>query len=521
MANKTEYVQLETGDDVASVRDRLSFLRGQRVLLIWPEEGTILTRKLDLVLIQREAMRRAVRLAIVSHDPQVIQHATELDISTYETIGASERGRWRRGRAKVFTNRFQKPKDEPIPDDLKEIASRIYNEETAAERRWRRIRLVLALVLFVVALGAIGYVVLPTATITLTPAQNRIEAVSDIIVDPQIQNIDVENHIVPAIKMSLQIEDNGTIETSGSEDLGAAPATGSVVFINQTSQPVNIPAGTIVATSTGTPMQFQTTQDVLLDGQVGLQIEVPIEALQTSVGEAGNVASGTINTVIGPLANSITVRNLGATIGGASQSQKIITQADRDTLLLTVRQQLQNRAYLEMQSQLTKTQCIILPTIRIAEERNDWMTFSGDPGDAADTLTLSMRAVVEALAVDEQLGQQVVYSQLAKQIQEGQFIQPESVSYELGCDSVTNFDPTGRVTFSMSGSGLVSRQVDANQIRDRLVGMPANDAMAYLVSELPLQQGITPTITISPDWFDRIPILPMRIDVRLQDAPAQ
>src|SRR6185295_16664358 len=148
MANKAEFIQLESGDDAGSVRDRLSFIRGQRVLLIWPEEGVILVRKLDLVLIQREAMRRAIRLALVTHDTQVIRHAKELNISTFETIGASERSRWQRGRSKVFTNRFQRPKDEPIPDDLKEIASRIYAEESKIERRMRRIRLAVALVLF-------------------------------------------------------------------------------------------------------------------------------------------------------------------------------------------------------------------------------------------------------------------------------------------------------------------------------------------------------------------------------------
>src|SRR5689334_18562617 len=156
MANKSDYIQLENADDVASIRDRLSFLRGQRVLLIWPEEGTILTRKLDLVLIQREAMRRAIRLALVTHDSEVIRHAHELNISTFETIGAAERGRWRRGRGKVFTNRFQRPKEEPIPDDLKEIASRIYSEETAAERRWRRIRRVVGAIIFVAFAAALG-----------------------------------------------------------------------------------------------------------------------------------------------------------------------------------------------------------------------------------------------------------------------------------------------------------------------------------------------------------------------------
>ena len=113
--NDRELVQIEADEDATSVRDRLSFIRGRHVLLVWPEEGTALIRKLDLVLIQREAMRRAIRLALVTHDPQVIKHSKELNISTFETIGASERGRWKRGRSKVFTNRFQRPKNDPEP----------------------------------------------------------------------------------------------------------------------------------------------------------------------------------------------------------------------------------------------------------------------------------------------------------------------------------------------------------------------------------------------------------------------
>lgn len=521
MANKPDFVQLEKGDDANSVRDRLSFLRGKRVLLIWPEEGTMLTRKLDLVLIQREAMRRAIRLALVTHDPVVIKHANELDISTYETIGASERGRWRRGRAKVFTNRNQRPKDEPIPDDLKEIASRIYAEETAQAKRWGRIRLAVALGVFILAAIGIAYVLLPSAIVTLAPAQSQVESTADITVNPQIQSVDVENRIVPAIQLNVQIEDSGTIETTGAQALQDAPASGSVVFINQTNNSVTITAGTTVTTSAGIPIQFRTTQEAVLSGGVGLQIEVPVEALQTSAGEVGNVEIGLINTIIGPLASSVTVRNLTPTSGGESRSQRIVTQNDRDTLLATVRQQIQNRAYLEMQSQLNADQCIILETVHLAEERSDLMTFSAELGDVTDTLSLTMRAVVEATAVDQRYGQQIVLAEMSKQIAVGQFIKPESVTYDLGCESVSGSDSaTGIATFSMSGSAMVSAAIDPEQVRERLAGRSMNDAVAYLVSELPLQQGIVPQIAVSPDWFGNMPLLSWRITVQLQDAPA-
>src|SRR5215218_7219148 len=105
MSKRPEYIQLAANEDVNSIRDRLAFIRGTRILLIWPEQGTALTRKLDLVLVQREAKRRAIQLALVTHDEQVIQNATDLGISTFETIGSSERVRWKRGRTRLFTSR--------------------------------------------------------------------------------------------------------------------------------------------------------------------------------------------------------------------------------------------------------------------------------------------------------------------------------------------------------------------------------------------------------------------------------
>lgn len=521
MTTKPEYVQLEPGDDVVSVRDRLSFLRGKRVLLIWPEEGTVLTRKLDLVLIQREAMRRAIRLALVTHDTTVIRHANELNISTFETIGASERGRWRRGRSKVFANRAQRPKDEPIPDDLKEIASRIYAEESAAERRWRRIRFVIGVLLFAAVTLGIGYVFVPAATVMLTPAQRRIEATASIRVDPLANGVDVENAIIPALRLSIQIEDSGTIETTGVQALSNAPAGGSVIFINQTEQPVTIPAGTTVSTSAGEPISFRTTQEANLPGGIGLQVEVPIEALPDSAGAVGNVDSGQINTVIGPLAAQVTVRNITPTAGGASRSQRVVTQTDRDLLLAIVKQQLQTRAYLDLQARLSDSQCIILETMRIAEERSDWTTFSANVGEVSDTLSLTMRVVVEATAIEEQFGQQIVYAQMSRQVQAQEAIQPESVTYDLGCEAVSSSDSsTGQAIFTMGGSGLVTSIIDIETVRQRLAGLSLNDAIAYLISELPLQQGTPPNIQIEPEWFSGLPLLPFRISIMLTTGSA-
>src|SRR5215475_11350790 len=116
---KLQIIQLEPYDDVISVRDRLAFVKTERVLLVWPRSGSILKRKLDLVLIQRESQRRGARLALVTNDLDVIEYATELNISTFDSVNASYKAKWRRPRNKVFIDRSDRPEDAPDAYELR------------------------------------------------------------------------------------------------------------------------------------------------------------------------------------------------------------------------------------------------------------------------------------------------------------------------------------------------------------------------------------------------------------------
>ncbi len=515
MPDKPEFLQLEPGEDVASVRDRLTFLRGRRVLLIWPEKGTALNRKLDLVLVQREAMRLAIRLALITYDAEVVRYAHELNISTFETVGDSERGKWKRGRSRVFTDRSQRPQDAPVPDELMPVASRVrVNIQTS---RLRLIGRVIVLLLLVGLTAAVGYLLLPSAVITITPAQQRLDtdATIDAEVDPTLGHLDVEKGIIPAIIARTQIEDQATLPTSGHRSLTDSRATGTVVFINKTNSAITIPTGTQVSTSASTPILFRTTQDAKVSAGQGLQIEVPIEAVDQSAGEIGNVQAGMINTVVGQaISDQLEVRNVAPTLGGISRTVNVVSQDDHDRLLATLRQQLQDHAYTEMLPRLEHTQFIIPETIHIAEERTDWMTFDHSVGDSADTLSLTMRAVVEATVVDESLAQQIAFARLAGQIPRGHVLRPETVVYQRG--AVTHVATDGSVVFSLTCSGQVVSQVNLGQLQQNLAGKTPDDAIRYLISEVDLAEGTQPQIALSPGWLTHLPLLPLRITIRTQ-----
>ncbi|MCU0496275.1 MAG: baseplate J/gp47 family protein [Anaerolineae bacterium] len=510
MPNEIEFVQIEANEDAVSVRDRLSFLRGKSVLLIWPEEGTALTRKLDLVLIQREAMRRAIRLALVTHDPIVIQHAKELDISTFETIGASQKGRWKRGRGKVFTTRFQKPKDDPDPEALMEVASRVRGAPSfQIGGVWRLLIAGLVIGLLV----GVAYLVVPSAVVILDLAEETVIVETLITASPQAINTDVGNAIIPARVRMIEIEEVGTLPTSGTQSAPPIPATGVITFINLTDQTIEIPAGTVVSTSAGNPIRFITTLDISLAGDPTQPAAVPIEALTEFAGDIGNVDVGLIDRVEAEWRDSVTVINLTPTTGGANRDFNTVTSDDREILLLTVRQQLQSRALSEIL--LGESEIMILESVRISEERPDWTNFSHEEGALTDTLTLRMRAIVQVVVVDQQRGEEIVFAQMGQRVPRGRSIVPGTIEYTTG--GVTTVDLDDQVTFTMTGTAQVSGQINAPVIQERIAGLSREEALEYLLGTVDLAAGAIPTIEISPQWSDRLPYLPIRITIRVTE----
>jgi hypothetical protein len=503
-----ELIQIEANEDPNSVKDRLSFYRGQRVLLIWPEEGTALTRKLDLVLVQREAMRRQIRLAFVTHDPEVIKHAAELNISTFQTIGASERKRWARGRTRVFTGRQRRPSDAPTPEDLEADGSRSRGRRRAPSFGSLVFRLVL-IGAFLGAAFAVFYFLVPTATVTITPATSTVQSSVQITVnaDPAFTDVDIENAVLPASTIRVEIEERTTINTTGTQNLGDVRAVGEVIFINETTDEVEIPDGTTISTSAGTPILFRTTEPASLPGGVGSEVTVNVEAMQSAAGSIGNVEANLINTIVGPLEEQADVLNLQPTRDGQSRQEAAVTANDRDRAEGQVNFLLQQRAYDEMLDlpEIGEDEFVILETLRIVEDLST--TFDAAPGDLAESLSVTKRAVVEAVVVDTTLGQQIVFARMAEQIPRGREFDLDSITYNRGEVSFAG----ELILFTMSGQGTIIAQINQRSIRNALTNRTIDEALTYLSENVDIQG--TPAVVLSPDVFGRLPLWAERITV--------
>lgn len=517
MAGPVEIIQLESHDDVTSVRDRLAFVGSNRVLLVWPPEGRVLSRKLDLVLLQREARRRAARLALVTQDPEVINNARELNISAFPSIEESRQQRWRRGRSKVFVDRSDRPESEPDPADLRDSASRLRTQSTPSQITLRYLFGAVVLLALACALLGAAAVVLPAATVTLTPAREHLDITIRVVADPAATDADIENGVIPATLLRVEIEESAQVETTGSLQEEPTPAGGTVVFTNQTGEAVTIPAGTTVSTSAGAIVRFRTLEAVNIAGQEGAIAVVAVEALPEFAGPGGNVPAYAIDHIDGPLGQILAVQNLDPLSGGSVPVDRVVSQADHDRLLAAVRQAIQQRALGDLTPLLGEGQRIIPESIRIVEERPEWTLFSAPVGERADAVSLTMRATVQAVVIDERMANQVALAGLAVRIPPGQVLTPNTMTFSRG--RVEAISETGGVTFLANVTSDVISAVDVAGLQQALAGRSHDAALDYLYQHVELAPGIPPRIVIWPEFFGQMPPLPGRIKIVVREIP--
>ncbi|HSG18279.1 MAG TPA: hypothetical protein VLE70_18425, partial [Anaerolineae bacterium] len=89
---------------------------------------------------------------------------------------------------------------------------------------------------------------------------------------------------------------------------------------------------------------------------------------------------------------------------------------------------------------------------------------------------------------------------------------PESLDFRSG--RVQGVDNQGRVIFEMMGAGQMAAELDLSQLLLHIAGQKSSVASTYLFERLPLQEY--PKVEVWPEWFGRVPYLPVRIQTQVE-----
>ncbi|MBI3243428.1 MAG: hypothetical protein HYZ49_14155 [Chloroflexi bacterium] len=503
---KEQILYLDPHDDYHSARDKIGWAQTDRILLVWPSRQRVrrLNRQLDLLLLQRHAAKLGAKLAFVTADLVVCDHADALGIAVFDSVNDSHLHPWRLRRA---ARPVRPPKPKAEPEDERPLFA-------WPKPKWlqsRAVRWLAGGIVFVIAISTITILLalaLPTAHITLIPQQQTLNAGMTITADPAQAEVDAAARVIPAKTVTVVLTGSNEVSTTGSVDEATAKAGGTVTFTNLTNQAVRIPAGTAVRTTGGNPVQFVIQKDVTLEARRGAVGEAPI--LSSEPGPAGNVEAGLINSVEGPLSVQAAVVNAAPTTGGDVKQVAAVTDDDRARAKEELLAQLRQQGYAELLARLKEGQFAPVLTVNIVRVLDE--TYDRFVGEKADRLQLEMRAEVGVTIVDEAQAFAVGQAQIESQLGDNLALIPNTLTVARSDTIIVN--EAGRIQFDITASAKAGASINPDEVRESARWQAADQIANVLYNSLPVAQK--PGVIIWPNWFQRMPWLAWRIEVEIK-----
>jgi hypothetical protein len=489
---KTQIITLESHDDLISVRDRLSWAKTPRILLVWPKYEKVTLRQVDLKVLQRHASTLGAQLGLVTRRRRVREDAESLGIPVFESTGQAQRLSWPKPRRRRF------PRHTPVKD-LREKR----NQLPVAEEAWRAHPAVRvgAFVLGVLAVLVLVALFIPRASVQLTPISKTQSVALPVTASPSVDAVFITGS-VPLREKRVIVESAQSVIVTGEGVVPQSKAKGSVEFRNLTQQEVTVPAGTVVQSET---VRFVTTEDGVVDAGVGKKLVLAIEAMDGGLG--GNVDAETINAIEGRLGLSLAVTNPEAITGGRELPSVQASDADRARVKELVMKMMEDEAREKLKSEVGAGDMSFERTMKVSQILSE--EYDLPPGAAGTKLTLSMRAEYSVQYADASDLSELATLAMNASLPSG--FSPANSTLTTKPITIPQVANDGSVRWTMRVERRIVQQVDAGQVTSLIQGRGVRSAQSLLDKSLPLANA--PVITLSPSWWQWIPIVPFRITV--------
>jgi hypothetical protein len=497
---KVQIIYLDTSDDQVSARDKLSWIQAQRALLVWPRRGSVLTSRLDLMLIARAASHRGTTLGLVTHDPVVRDHASDLGIPLFDSIDDLPEERWHVARK----GKTRRPSVHEKPSDLADLQRAAQDLDAGHSRvswlgRW------LLFVLAIAAVAAMLVFIAPSADIVLTPKTERQSLDLSLVLDSEGAAAMSEGRL-PARRIETTLSAELRTPTTGVALAPSGLAKGTVVFTNLTGDGIDIPAGTGVRSGNeASSVRFETLEPVTLGAEEGAQASVEVQAVVP--GPSGNLPSGALDAVEGPIGLVVSATNPERMSGGHSGPQAGVSARDVQDLELEVRRMLLSQAEHTLGDELRNDEVLAPASIAISQVLES--EFDHEVGDPAESLQLRLRAVVSGLAYSRSDLVELAGESLDASLSP----QTEAVPGSLGYEEIASKDGVGSspAAIHIRAWREVYPHLDTALAKKLVRGMDEPAAIAILARQFEL--GALPRIRLHPAWWPRMPFLEVRIAV--------
>jgi len=493
---KTQIITLESHDDLISVRDRLSWAKTPRILLIWPKYERVTLRQVDLKVLQRHALSLGAQLGLVTRARRVREDAEALGIPVFASTGQAQRLAWPKPRRRRW------PRHAP----RKDLPDRRREQVQAGEAAWRaypsmRVGSFAVGVLSVLVLVALF---IPRAQVTLQPESKVQSVVLPVSASPAVESVFITGSI-PARELRTVVEGDQTITVTGEGIIPQSKAKGVALFRNLTQQAVTVPAGTVVRSADADRIRFVTTRDRIVEAGVGETLELPIEAIEG--GLAGNLEAEAVNAIEGRLGLLLSVTNPEPLKGGRELASVQASEADRERAKNLLMKKLESDARERLADEIGSGDMLFEDTFAVSQILSE--DYDPPAGAVGTTLTLTMQVEYSVLYASASDLTELASLALNASLPSG--FSPVSDVITVKPVSTPLSSANDSTRWTVRAERKIVQQINAAQVAQMIQGFGSRNAQIQLEKNFPLASS--PEINLSPSWWPWVPIVPFRISI--------
>lgn len=342
----------------------------------------------------------------------------------------------------------------------------------------------------------------PNGTIIISAKTNSKNYKVSVNLDPSSSTSTDKAIIQPVVKQTKKTE-TVSFSATGSKEIGEK-ATGKVVVYNRYSfTSFTLPAGTVIATSSG--LQYTLSSSVVVPGVSGNtdnwspSASSPVGAVASNIGEAYNVESGTNFSISGQSPKVYAVAK-GDFTGGTKETVKVVQQSDLDAVVDKLKEQADpDSVKSDLTSQMGSNVTVIPDSFT-----TNYADATSKPaiGEAASSgnATATMEITYTMIGVTTSDLESLANSQATALIED----ESSQKVYDNGLGNVKFSDFTAvdsGYTLVISSNAKIGPIIDVADIKERAVGKRSGE----IVSDIESISGVNNVqVKFSPFWVGSV-----------------
>ncbi|KUK84186.1 MAG: hypothetical protein XD98_0119 [Microgenomates bacterium 39_6] len=356
-------------------------------------------------------------------------------------------------------------------------------------------------------LGAIWWY-FPKAEIVLSVAPKYSQDETSLLVAVGESEVKVEEKVIPARRVEVVIEKEGSARTTG-EKLVGDKATGEVIIYNRTTIEKTFEKGTSLVSDGG--LEFLTEEEVTVDpaevdvdedyNQITTPSKKAVAVKAVDIGQDYNLPAGEEFEVTSFIKENFVAKNEEAFSGGSSREAKVVTKKDQENLKDQLLSLIESQGKERLAEQLSPGEKLIDQSLEVNLKKED---FSHVPDEETEQLSLTVEVVLTGLAYREEDLNRLTEELLKQQVPSG---------FVLGTEKKVDFkfveEQDGGALFDLSFGASLYPEIDENEVKKKVAGKRLNTIKDYL-SLLPSVDGFE--VRFSPPMPDFLLTLPHRTD---------